>query len=739
MTVLTLSAPLGGTYASGTTVSAWSGFIASISVFDKAGTLLGLINDYSIAESPSRVISGRGGMTFYVPRNSPDVNLIRDDRLVAIQTELDDELWAGTMTVTESGGGMLQVSCDDAFQLLSDGVPLELEEEVPDNTPATSFFSTIIDRMNAERALTGEIQWAKDITGTKIFRGDLSVSGSPYQCVEAIARRSQTEFAWRAELNPNLVLTFVARDEFSIAASTTFADGPGGNIVAEPRIIRDASPVVNYIRLRGQSTDIKRYLPDWAHWAVHEVTPEVEASVDPGEYRRRADLEVTVDWSLSKTQQRALAQRTLEVIWEMYSSFLRAVHDWMGRPFHEGWKYEGVPDSFGARGGGVDGMSRRTWTTRLQLLEIFPDEPVSGVMISDGHSLQNFRMWMIVEYDRLLGEQTVGVYPLPQTAGVSLVQWIFAATAGTQQTIYRVSAGRVVGTRVIDAPNTAYVAPYNVKIWYPAGNRYLNLRQFISTELSNGYWLDPSLSFNQFIDLGPEASLDYPDEGGSAFIGKMYDFEAYRVKDWDPRRDGVGELVAKKSAWAGGVTTRARWKIVSFDTGESASTQTIAGLSASDTQMEVQSVLGFPPDPGFQITVDDGPAAEDMLVTAMAGGEWTVIRGWNGTTATLHEPGVQVRRLGGGSWDGFAFPYEWPDGQEYANALVQKLSQPSITININVANVDDLWSSIQLGSVHPINLSTEGASAGWVGDTRVRGYAVDAAAGKVELILDWLG
>jgi hypothetical protein len=187
-------------------------------------------------------------------------------------------------------------------------------------------------------------------------------------------------------------------------------------------------------------------------------------------------------------------------------------------------------------------------------------------------------------------------------------------------------------------------------------------------------------------------------------------------------------------------TYRPRWHVVSYDVGDSASTSLVEGISSSDTSFEVTSILGFPDQFPFDITVDDGPAAEDMTVKAGLGADWTVTRGITpGRPAIIHEQGTAVKRLGGETWDGFVFDYDWPEGLAYATDQVNRLSKPLITISVKIVNTSNGWLTVKLGSTHHVSLTSEGVGAGWNGMVRVLGYATDWDAGVMEVFTEWLG
>lgn len=63
-----------------------------------------------------------------------------------------------------------------------------------------------------------------------------------------------------------------------------------------------------------------------------------------------------------------------------------------------------------------------------------------------------------------------------------------------------------------------------------------------------------------------------------------------------------------------------------------------AGVDASTTTMPITSVSSFPTDGNFRILID----AEIMLVTAVSGSNFTVVRGQEGTTGASHSSGATV-------------------------------------------------------------------------------------------------
>lgn len=69
-----------------------------------------------------------------------------------------------------------------------------------------------------------------------------------------------------------------------------------------------------------------------------------------------------------------------------------------------------------------------------------------------------------------------------------------------------------------------------------------------------------------------------------------------------------------------------------------------ASITPSDTTIQVQQDIGFPPNVPFIATVDYGtPSEEVLLVTNKAGLSWTVMRAYDGTSATSHDVNARLR------------------------------------------------------------------------------------------------
>lgn len=792
--VVSFSTPLGSSYGVGSGVAPPGPFLTAMMVFDKAGNSLGAITDYVINSPRSYAIREPGGMGFYIPRNSPDVALIASDRLVAVTNEVGLPVWAGTIATQDWTSSTVNVHCEDIFALLV-GVPVELEMEILDNTPASGIYQAVIDLVNARRGLDGEIQWGVDFQSTNPFLGDLELSGDPLDALNEISNRSGTEFAWSATVSGNLSIALVVRDSFMAGAGVSLADGPGGNVASSPTYSVDPTTIINGIRITGNSTEIIRYVEDWADWAVHEFEPVVEIYADTGDFRRRIDLDMSVDFSISKNQQRALAQRTQDEVWDLYERYLYAMHDIMGRPNHEGWWYEGPTEEIEPE------LTKDNWHTHQELALFRDGRPAALVMKSDSTNA-----WVLVTYLMSTSRKVVNIYGFDSVYNQRLVDAVLAA--GTY-TIYEESGGRAqIYTQYTTGGESGWILDTTSITATLANGTRISLRGIRTPAAFRGRYVDlrePGYT----ITIRPPVSNVFSE---GEVIGKIWPFERGRIRDWDPRRDGTGALLTKTTVYSGQLTTRPRWHNVPYSVGEAAETQLAEGIFVVDAAgvladvIFVDSNAGFPIDaPPFQILVGDPLVAQEiMTVTATFGNRWSVQRGQtitavtttssvsagatvipvtdssnfvvgmkiiiggetitldavavgslttstaltqshpSGTTVTTnglifsHERGTLVRMLGGEAFEGFVYPYTWPEGEEYANNLLERLRLPSRLVSLNVTNENDDWATFQLGTTHAVNIQSEGPPGGVTATIRVIGLSPDEDNGVMEVIVEVL-
>lgn len=728
--------------------AALSGFQPVMWVFDKGGAQLGVLTDFGISSPPTQAImnhraasAAQGSMTFSVARTlmdgvtpNPEAALIFEDRLVVVGLEVGGPLWAGSISIQESAGGIIQVQCHDLFGQFVNTPSVEIDQTVSDSTPAWALIEQALEVFNFRKVADGEMVWSLEHTGSRPYRGaKFKVTSDMYGVLEDVVENAGVELLWRAEvIGSQLVPTLIVSDHFQHTGTLEIKDGFDGNIMARPRIIRDPTNVVHEITLMGEPTDLAEQIPDYAHWAIRNSTPKVTVSVDPGPLRRRARLDVTVPWGYSSSTIASLVSATLDEVWDMYYSFLRAMHDIEGRPFHEGYIWEGgSSEYFDSTESGSRALSRAAWRTRLQLVETYPNTPASAIMISDANCAYNLNVWLIVTYNRKTGSQGVGYWGIPSVAGASLSKAHIDDYDST--IIYTVSGTRIVAKETITiepgfTPGSGWwVESYNVRFWDPFSRRYRYLRRILNGG-KFGKYIDPADPDITITDLGPGAAIDL--DTLSQLIGKIYDFELYNIDLWDPYRDGIGAFITKPSIFNGAPTTRPRWHLIPYSSGSSAATSLLLGISATDVNLEVVSAAGFPTpesdDFPFKVSIDDGLDREIVQVVGAAGLEWTVLRGQDGTTAVIHEAGAPLHRVGSTIPEGLT-PLDppWPEGEAYAQELLALMSVATTTIELDIANIDDAWRAADFGEILPVSITTEGINAGFDGTARVIGRSPD--------------
>lgn len=826
---------LTNSYPTGTIVSAPSGFIPQvIMVFDKAGNALGLVSHLMVANTPRQMIGEAGDFEFAVPRNSPDVALIEGDRLVAVQSNMGLPLWAGTMITEEAGQGQYKVTCPDLFDLLTE---LPVSYKIDADIPALGIYQAVLNLANDKKAAVGDLTFGFEGSGAKLSYGNIEFTDQdPLDIFTEIARRSGTEFAWRAEIvGGKLTATLVVSDHFETTSDLEFTDGPGGNIVADVRYTRDTSTAYNAIKLTGASADISECLPDWASWAGSELVPEITVERDPGVNRRRVTLELNVDFGLAHDVIESLCQEIEAQLWFLYRTFLYAYHDQYGRPFHPGWTYEGPPEALEQYL-----HTGLNWRTRRRFI-VYKGDAASSVMISRDQA-----QILVVTYDRInaiqrvfrtwftdvpgtlyvntmhvhgyahiydvTGGVIVGVRktPFDHSKGIVgpelLVMWpggvpavpehevstklvnnepigsvniqvtpgsgsqfkTGAARIGTEDVnIGSVGSSTLVLTRGTKIAHDAGVGVYQTVPEVAAKTSYKTLRRIISiteegaitegmyvdmdtpTGPTSGVYYDPPVNSQpvytrpvvgddpyKFITLDP--ATDYVDYEDNTHI---FDFELNRIGYWDPRRDGVGSYFNKLSIVDNAPSTKARWHIVPWGTGGERQTSLLTGVNATGTQIYVTSTFDFLNEPlPFKITVGQDPGDEIMLVTAINGTLWTVVRGQDGTTAIIHEPEESVVLTNPGDVSNplvSITPADWPQGKEWAEQLLDTLGKPTIRLVFQINNRDGAWSKVALGSIHTVNIDSEGKPGGIHGTVRVIGLAPDEARGALEVLVEW--
>jgi hypothetical protein len=88
-------------------------------------------------------------------------------------------------------------------------------------------------------------------------------------------------------------------------------------------------------------------------------------------------------------------------------------------------------------------------------------------------------------------------------------------------------------------------------------------------------------------------------------------------------------------------------------------------------------------------------------------------------------------------WNGFEVDTEWSQGQAYAERLLARLSVPFVRYRFQLVNRDNTWSTVREGSIHTVNISTEGpTNAPITGQVRVLGFSPSTQDGQMEVIVE---
>lgn len=762
-TTIAFDVVLGGSYPAGTAVTAVSDFQPdAMWVLDKAGHVVGALRHYTVTAARRWLINGVGDMSFYVPRNSPDTALLRGDRLVCIESSLGLPVWAGTMIGLKWTDGRVDVTCPDVFNLLTK-LPVTYDAGEND-VPAASIISAVIDLANQQKAAAGDLTFEVQTSGTNLLYGGIKVTDTdPLEVINEMVRRSDIEFMYSAAMaSGTLVVTILVADRFETAGTGAYFDGPGGNVVSQPLYTEDYGTAYNAVKLTGIGGQIADCLPDWASWAANDLVPEVTVERDPGDLRRRVTLELNAEFGFSQTAIDALCNEIEAYLQNLYLTFLYAWHDQYGKPFHPGWSYEGPPSEYEQYL--TTGLG---WRTSRNLI-LYQNEAASMVMMSTGEG-----QILIVTYNRITGVKKVFRTWFSELPGT---QMVYTAHVHGYSFIYHSSGGVITERRRPAFDHSSAIVSYNTTtmLWpqevtdpntgkTSIHNTYLTLRRIISlTEqgaVTEGDWMgmEPAVGptdgvydaygdpvfVRPVVGDAPYKTFTWePAPGGVSeyeVITHVFDFERNRINQWDPRRDGVGAYFNAPSVWRNAPSTKARWHRVPWGVGGERTTNLLQGINATQTQMYVESAWDFMSQPlPFVVTIGLVPGNEDVKVTKIEGTLWTIVRAQNGTTAILHEIGEPVTMSNADVQ--FVVPnldLSWPEGEAWANKILDRLQRPTQALSFRVVNRGDIWRASTLGSTRPADITTEGSMAGVHGTVRVLGIAVDEAAGTLEVLTEW--
>lgn len=355
-----------GVYVDPTDPTSPGAFQAGVQVYSKAGLRLGAMTYTSFGPHPKSISTWQGTnasqMTVVVPRKvastngdfiaNPDLTLLVEDRILVIGNSFGLEPWAGSIDTIEWTDGAAILSVQDLYGQLATAIIRDTASvKTRTGTPALGLASIVMSAANTWLGREGEVQWEFDGTGSLTFFGDDSLSGDILSILGKIATQSFAEFVWNVRvMSDRMVPILTWRDAFSAGAGVALTDGASGNVRANPAYSTSVSQLVNAVRLVGSVTRIESLIPPGATaLPVQEVIPVAEVWLPTPIYRRRTNLSlsapvtlnVTVPYSFPDATQQAAADTVTLAMRELFKTFIRAIHDQYGRPWHDGWAWAG--------------------------------------------------------------------------------------------------------------------------------------------------------------------------------------------------------------------------------------------------------------------------------------------------------------------------------------------------------------------------------------------------------------
>lgn len=730
-----------------------------IQVYDKAGNRLGAITTYSITQPPSRGVAFRGSFGFNCPRSlvdpqtgslypNPDLALIPDgkvvlgDRLIVYgESTNPDDPWGGVVTNAEYTDGALVVQCADVFDLLAEADMPDDDEllatqamVIPSGTPAAQLIPIIIGHANTWYGRNDEVLWGVDASGSETFFGYETVAGDVMSALETVRARSFGEYAWRISVSAtSMQPVLVWRDSFAGGTGPALVDGDEGNVVAGVAMAHDPTTVVNGIRLVGSVTKVESKLPAGATALPYrEIIPVAEVWADDYGYRRRVNnespgflWEVEVPFTINEDPIAADEEAKRR---QQFMDFIHGFHAQYGRPWHDGWSWNagsGSDDEAELYELAIDNERYLTADNYVHFRAL-------GLL---GWSGQNRPVAIVMKRRGYLGvKDTYKQYTVKTGDTLYSISRTLYGTGQMWDELYEINRGRIRNANIANDIN-----PYGDRKYTLQPGTVLDYgtsgggTQFFGSNVVVGY---DRINAIQYV-FSRRRARTVPTE-------TVFDFEwrKYNMGEYDPQTHGIGVDSPYKTVKGLNIKTRS-WRVVPANSGGSGSTSLIYGIDASTTKIPVASVYPLPTTFPYVVTVGTD---EKMLVTSAFLNVLTVVRGYEGTPASIHEAGEPVDYIV--EEDDAAEEdqveettpppeqIEWPEGVAYATRLLAQLNPPKRKFTVHLANVGGDWAGVELGSLHSVNIQSEGPASGLTGTVRVIGFAPFPSKGSMELIVE---
>jgi LysM repeat protein len=330
-----------------------------IAVFDRAGARIGTITNFSVSAARTYRFNEIEDMGFYIPRRDEagvDIYtaalsaLLKRDNLIYIENELlGMPGWGGVISSIDDADDRVTVTCLSGLSLFGDlTVPTIRQSEGTSSMLATR----LVAAAGAKEGAHGDLVPTLQIDGDTDMPGIWEYEGDILQGLERLASDGLAEMYVEAVLAPDAQsMAFVVHWNAIVATvdhtATILHDGPAGQVKSSPSFLYSGLEVVNHAKMRGIPTDLGQYV-DYAsvRSIIQDITPEIEVTLgDPtmANYRRREDLNLTVNFGYPEALQRAMAAEIQQRYVDYFKTFVYAYHHRQGRPFLEGFEWQG-PD-----------------------------------------------------------------------------------------------------------------------------------------------------------------------------------------------------------------------------------------------------------------------------------------------------------------------------------------------------------------------------------------------------------
>ncbi len=331
-----------------------------IRVFDRGGTPLGVITGWSVEQPRSYRLNEIEDFTFSIPRRdvstgtvilTTDVNnLLKRDNLIYVANQFYSMRgWAGSIDSVRYANGTAVVGVIGAAGLLRhvDADPIEQTGGY-----VWTVASRLVAAANAKKAAHGDrvVDFVNhgDASTWRRNLGIFAYEGDVFNGLQRLSSETLCEFFTVARILDSGMLGIELHwgSRFTADHTDIVLSDTGGALAPGTDVSFEAAAVVNRARLRGTPTDMSKYV-DYASVrnVIRDVIPECEMVLDStgSSLRRRESLDLTASFGYSEEDQKALARQVQDRYLGYYKSFLYAYHARLGKPFLDGYDWEG-PD-----------------------------------------------------------------------------------------------------------------------------------------------------------------------------------------------------------------------------------------------------------------------------------------------------------------------------------------------------------------------------------------------------------